>query len=47
MAKRKTVSNRINLPVFLHKKLRIEAINRGIRLHDLMVKLIAKGLDKK
>ena len=43
----KTVKNIIKLPPYLHKKLKIEAAMRGIRLHDLMVKLIAKGLDKK
>ena len=47
MAKKQTVSNRINLPIYLHKKVKIEAIKRGIGLHELMVKLIAKGLDKK
>jgi len=41
------VKNIVKLPPYLHKKLKVEAAMRGISLHNLMVKLITQGLDKK
>lgn len=41
----KTVSNIINLPEDLHKRLKIEAITKNKSLHDVMVESIEKGIE--
>ena len=43
--KKTTVSNVINLPEDLHKRLKIEAISKNKSLHDLMVESIEKGIE--
>jgi len=42
--KKDTVSNIINLPEELHKKLKIEAISKNKSLHDVMVECVEKGI---
>ena len=43
--KKETVSNIINLPEDLHKRLKIEAITKNKSLHDVMVENIEKGIN--
>lgn len=43
--KKETVSNIINLPEDLHKRLKIEAITKNKSLHEVMVESIEKGIE--
>lgn len=43
--KKETVSNIINLPEDLHKRLKIEAISKNKSLHDVMVESVEVGFE--
>lgn len=43
--KKETVSNVINIPEDLHKKLKIDAITKNKSLHEIMVECVEKGFE--